>query len=109
MRSLEMERNKSRNWKNNSSPTHETAMPMTPPFRPVFMRDLTSDVMEDAENSFQDVSNDDSDEITILRNQISATLLDEFQKERLNFMLQFKQMSELLKRFTEGTECNYTT
>jgi hypothetical protein len=119
VRSLEMELKNSRNRKNR---THETALPMTPPFRPVFMRDLTSDVMEDAENSIQDVPNVDSDEITTLRNQIislgnslaeseivRATLLDEFQKERLNYMLQFKQMSDLLKRFMEGTECNYTT
>ncbi len=121
VRSLETEMKNSRNRKNNCIPTHE-AMPMTPPFRPAFMRDLTSDVVEDAENSIQDVSNVDSDEITILRNQIislgsslaeseseRATLLDEFQNERQNYILQFKQMSELLKRFTEGTECNYTT
>ena len=79
--------------------------------------------MQVADNTMQEgPSNVDSDEITILRNEITclgsalaesenarATLLDEYQQERLNYMMQFKKMSELLKQFTEETECNNPT
>ena len=129
VRSLEMESKNSRarthDRDNNSVPTnHGTATPSSPPSRPVFMRDLTvEDIMQDADNTMQEgPSNVDSDEITTLRNEITclgnalaesenarATLLDEYQKERLNYMMQFKQMSELLKQFTEGTEWNNPT
>jgi hypothetical protein len=128
VRSLEMESKNSRarthDRDNNSVPTnHGTATPSSPPSRPVFMRDLTvEDIMQDDNTMQEDASNVDSDEITTLRNEITclgndlaesenarATLLDEYQKERLNYMMQFKKMSEVLKQFTEGTECNNPT
>jgi hypothetical protein len=128
VRSLEMESKNSRarthDRDNNSVPTnHGTATPSSPPSRPVFMRDLTvEDIMQDDNTMQEDASNVDSDEITTLRNEITclgndlaesenarATLLDEYQKERLNYMMQFKKMSEVLKQFTEGTECNITS
>ena len=122
VRSLEMELRNTRAKANqdNNIPTDDAPMPIPPPSRPVFMRDLTSDVMQDMEIPMQDAS--DSNEITTLRDQITclgnslaesenerAALLEEFQEERQNYMMQFKQMSELLKQFTEGTECNQPT
>jgi len=122
VRSLEMELRNTRAKANrdNNIPTDDAPMSIPPPSRPVFMRDLTSDVMQDMEIPMQDAS--DSNEITTLRDQITclgnslaesenerAALLEEFQEERQNYMMQFKQMSELLRQFTEGTERNQPT
>jgi hypothetical protein len=124
VRSLEMELKKLRSRANrdNNLPTDEAPMPILSPSRPVFMRDLTSEVMQDMEIPMQDSSAVDSDEITILHDQIRclgnslaesenerAAILEEFQEERQNYMMQFKQMSELLRQFTEGTERNQPT
>ncbi len=135
LRSLEMELKRLRSGRvtTNVAASATAATPTSPP-RPVFLRDLSSDLVQDGASVCNTLEakveaelfscDDDTDEIAALRNQIAwlgnslaeseterANLLDEFQRERLQCMSQFERMSEMLKQLTEGTrtEGNHPT